>query len=77
MTLNLITKYQPSLSSSRSLTNYKLSLNENLLRTSKLIRRQLQINHVKLKRYFNNISNKLITNIDNIYNLNKKQIVLG
>ncbi|PIM96524.1 Histidinol-phosphate aminotransferase [Candidatus Hodgkinia cicadicola] len=77
MTLNLITKYQPSLSSSKGLTNYKLSSNENPLGTSKLIRRQLLINHVKLERYFNNISNILVTNIANIYNLNKKQIVLG
>ncbi len=44
MILNLITKYQPSLSFSWELIDYKLSSNETPLGTSELIRRQLQIN---------------------------------
>ncbi|WP_278046977.1 aminotransferase class I/II-fold pyridoxal phosphate-dependent enzyme [Candidatus Hodgkinia cicadicola] len=54
-----------------------MSSNEKPLGTSKLIRKKLQINHIKLKKYSNNIYKKLIQNIANMYNLNKKQIVLG
>ncbi len=77
MTLNLITKYQPSSIGSKNLTIYKLSPNENPLGTNKLVRRQLQINRIKLEGYSVIIYNKLIQDVANMYNLNKKQIVLG
>ncbi len=77
MPLNLITKHQPSSVGSKSLTIYKLSSNENPLGTSKLVRKQLQISHIKLERYPVFIYKNLIQNVANMYNLNKKQIVLG
>ncbi len=77
MTLNLITKYHSSSIGSKVLAIHKLSSNENPLGTSKLIRKRLQINHIKLERYSNNIYKKLIQNVASTYNLNKKQIVLG
>ncbi len=71
--LNLITKYQPglqsSLTNSQELVLYKLSSNENLLGTSKFVKKELQINHGRLERYPGNISNELIKAIANMYNL--------